>query len=139
MSTELPEGSYWEWVKYVPPGWDIPSDLRRPTKTSIINLIIQMLASDTIDYGMVQILGTLLTEIARFNAWYAQEVDGKVSPKEQAALYTVYRDITKTIFDAWKDYVATPGDSPELVEAAYHHLDETCRHVVHQLMVARDG
>jgi len=106
------DDGYWSWVKHVPPGGDIPDDLAGPTKLSNVNFVIRVLESELVGNDIVEVLGRFLTEVAQYNSWFAQHVDGKVPPERHAALYTVYRDITETVYGPWKDYEIACGSAP---------------------------
>jgi hypothetical protein len=134
--------SYWDWVRHVPPGQSPPDELSSPTGVPHVNLLIRMLSSDFMGNDGAEAIGCVITEAARFNMWYAQSVDGKVSSERQAALYTLYRDITHRIYEPWKEYEAacTSGSSEERADREYAKLIRALRSVSSDLSNAqREG
>jgi hypothetical protein len=133
--------SYWDWVRHVPPGWSVPDELMSPTSVPSINLLIRMLESELVGNDIIEAIGQVISEIARFNMWYARSVDGKVAPERQARLYEKYRDITKTMFDSWRRYcdasTTAPPESDNEDEPEYRDLLATLRAVASELVDAR--
>lgn len=100
------EGRGWGWGRLVPPStWLIPDDIKRPTAVPTTNLFIAILASEKVGNDVVEAVGELIAEEARFNVWYATVVNGRVSPEEQAAVHARSRDIVQRVYEPWAEYL----------------------------------
>jgi hypothetical protein len=138
-----PDDGYWSWVKHVPAHHDPPDELSSPTGIANLNLVIRILESELVGNDVVELLGQFLTEVARYNTWFANEVDGKVSQETHAAVYTTYRDVTSKVYEAWKQYeivcsTAPPSDdADDEMEPEYYGLGATLRSVVEELSTTR--
>jgi hypothetical protein len=96
---------WWDWVQFVPKStWPTPDDIMEPTRIPDLNLLVRVLVSDLVGNLLVEVVGELIAERARFNMWYATHVDGQVPPETQAALYTLYRDTTQRMYEPWAQY-----------------------------------
>jgi hypothetical protein len=137
-------GNYWDWVRHVPPGSGVSEELLTPTKVASVNLVIKILESELVGNDIVDLLGQLLSEIARYNIWFASEVDGKTSPETHATLYTVYRDVTPKVYEAWKRYqiacaTESPVDDGDDMGPEYLNLLAVLRDVVEELSAVRSA
>ena|SRR5690348_18408503 len=110
-----------------------------------INLVMRILESGLVGNDIIELLGQFLTEIARYNTWFASKVDGKVSPETHAALYTLYRDVAPKIYEAWKQYeivcsTASPvGEQSDDMKPEYYALKAILRGAIDELSAARES
>jgi hypothetical protein len=100
----LPDG--WEWLDETPSEWSPPSELRTPTGLLRVDLPIKMLSSNTLGNDLIELVGRLLSESARFNIWFGSEAKGKAnSPKQLAVLSQTMNKQLHHIYEAWKPFI----------------------------------
>lgn len=77
------------WLRFVPrSSWPIPEDIKGPTRVPTTNLLVAILTEERIGNDVLEAVGELLAEEARYNVWYATRVNGRVPPEVQGALHT---------------------------------------------------
>lgn len=114
----LPDG--WEWLDEVPSGWVPPAELRVPTGTIRVDLPIAMLSSNTLGNDLIDLVGQLLTEGARFSLWFGSEAkEGASSPEQLAKLSLTTNEQLHRVYDAWVSY----RDAYELSGGVLERLD----------------
>jgi hypothetical protein len=110
----LPEG--WEWLNDMSEEWVPPAEIRQPTNNAALNLMIKMLASQIQGNDIIELVGMLIAESARFSIWFASEAKRKVaSNKELAVLSTRGHEQARLIYEAWLGYVAAFESSGGLI------------------------
>ena len=64
--------------------------------------MIKMLASQVLGNDIIELVGTLIAESARFGMWFASEAKKTVvSDKELAVFSTLGHDQARLIYEAW--------------------------------------
>ncbi|MGA5343929.1 hypothetical protein [Streptomyces variabilis] len=102
----LPDG--WEWLDEVPSGWPPPAELLVPTGMVRVDLPIRMLSSNTLGNDLIDLVGQLLSESARFSIWFGTEAKKKISsPKQLAVLSLTTNEQLHCVYEAWKSYIDT--------------------------------
>ncbi|MFJ4005842.1 hypothetical protein ACIPWL_20665 [Streptomyces sp. NPDC090023] len=99
----LPEG--WEWLDDVPSGWVPPEELRVPTGILSTDLPIRMLSSRALGNDLVDLVGRLLSESARFSIWFGSEAKKTASPKELALLSLTTNEQHRHVYEAWTSFI----------------------------------
>src|SRR3982750_4702272 len=83
----MPAPDSWEWLDAIPSGWSPPAELRAPTGIARVDLPIMMLSSNALGNDLIDLVGQLLSEGARFSIWFGSEAKERVSsPKRLAEL-----------------------------------------------------
>ncbi|MGW4290371.1 hypothetical protein ACWEIK_25945 [Streptomyces sp. NPDC004673] len=95
----LPEG--WEWLDEIPSGWVPPEELRVPTGIVRIDLPIRMLSSSALGNDLIDLVGRLLSESARFSIWFGSEAKKIASPKQLALLSLTEGEQHHHVYEAW--------------------------------------
>lgn len=110
----LPEG--WDWLDELPEEWDPPAEIREPTSNAALNLTIKMLASQILGNDLIELVGMLISESARYSIWFGSEAKMKVSSnKELAILSMLGYEQARLVYDAWLQYSSSFGSSGGLV------------------------
>lgn len=100
----LPDG--WEWLDEVPSGWTPPAELLVPTGMFRVDLPIRMLSSNTLGNDLIDLVGRLVSEGARFSIWFGSEAKKKVSsPKQLAMLSLTTNEELHRVYLAWISYI----------------------------------
>ncbi|MEV6595572.1 hypothetical protein AB0M36_01760 [Actinoplanes sp. NPDC051346] len=110
----LPEG--WGWLDDLPEEWVPPAEIREPTSNAALNLTIKMLASQILGNDLIELVGMLIAESARYSIWFGSEAKAKVSSnKELAVLSMLGYEQARLVYDAWLPYSSSFGSSGGLV------------------------
>ena len=135
----LPDG--WEWIEEVPSGWSPPADLRIPTGIARIDLPIAMLSSNTLGNDLIDLVGQLLSEGARFSTWFGSEAKSTVSsPKELAMLSLTTNEQLRNVYEAWAVYIDAYEVSHGKVgtfELEEHSLRQSLLNAISNLVATR--
>ncbi len=100
----MPDG--WDWLEEVPSGWAPPAELRVPTGIARVDLPIMMLSSNALGNDLIDLVGQLLSEGARFSMWFGSEAKKKVSsPKQLAVLSVTTNEQLRRVYEAWTPYI----------------------------------
>lgn len=100
----MPDG--WDWLEEVPAGWAPPVELRVPTGIARVDLPIMMLSSNALGNDLIDLVGQLLSEGARFSMWFGSEAKKKESwPKQLAALLVTTNEQLRRVYEAWVPYI----------------------------------
>lgn len=100
----LPDG--WEWLDEVPSGWSPPAELRVPTGMVRVDLPIMMLSSSALGNDLIDLVGQLLSESARFSMWFGSEAKRRVSsPNQLAVLSLTTNEQLHRVYEAWVPYI----------------------------------
>jgi hypothetical protein len=100
----LPDG--WEWLDEIPSGWSPPAELRVPTGIARVDLPIMMLSSNALGNDLIDLVGQLLSEGARFSIWFGSEAKERVSsPERLAELSLTTNEQLRRVYEAWKLYI----------------------------------
>ncbi|MGW2895398.1 hypothetical protein ACWDAO_12450 [Streptomyces sp. NPDC001212] len=124
----LPDG--WEWMNEVPSGWSPPAELLVPTGMVRVDLPIRMLSSKTLGNDLIELVGRLLSESARFSIWYGSEAKRKIaSPKQLAILSLTTNEQLHRVYEAWTSYITAYEESSGKV-GAFDSEENTLRQVL---------
>jgi hypothetical protein len=100
----VPDG--WEWLENVSSGWAPPAELRIPTGIARVDLPIKMLSTNALGNDLIDLVGQLLSEGARFSMWFGSEAKKKISsPKQLAALSLTTNEQLHGVYEAWTSYI----------------------------------
>ena len=102
----MPESGDWSWLGELPPAWEPPDELRAPTKFTYLNLAVMLLRSEIIGNDLLEQVGILLAEWARFEVWIAQAQPPK-SFREKLLLSQLKDSGIRSVYDAWVVFSAT--------------------------------
>lgn len=135
----LPDG--WEWLDEVPSGWSPPAELLVPTGMIRVDLPIRMLSSNTLGNDLIDLVGQLLSESARFSIWFGSEAKRKVSsPKQLAVLSLTTNDQFHRVYEAWASYTGAYEASGARVgdfDSEEHSLRRALLEAISKLVEAR--
>ncbi|MEU7384190.1 MULTISPECIES: hypothetical protein [unclassified Streptomyces] len=121
----LPDG--WEWMDEIPSGWSPPAELLVPTGMIRVDLPIRMLSSKTLGNDLIELVGQLLSESARFSIWFGSEAKKKIaSPKQLAILSLTTNKQLHHVYEAWASYIAAYETSGGKV-GAFDSEEDTLR------------
>ncbi|MFC0436007.1 hypothetical protein [Kutzneria buriramensis] len=114
-----------------PPVWHGPSELAGPTKVLVVNLAVSVLSNDIVGNDITEAVGLYLAAYARFNVWYGNGAGGGKGPAELSAIRAWSGELSKSIYDAWKNYERAFGAARhEDVEVYYVRLLAAVKSVV---------
>jgi hypothetical protein len=105
----LPDG--WEWLDEIPPAWSPPAELRTPTGVLRVDLSIRMLSSNSLGNDLIELVGQLLSESARFSIWFGSRAKKEVSPKQLALLSQTTNEQLHHVYEAWVPYINAHEES----------------------------
>ncbi len=135
----MSEDDGWDWLLALPRDWERPAELRRPTKSTELNLAIIMLGSESIGNDCIELIGEFLAQVSRFNTWIGTGVKGVASEKELARLYILQQDSIRKVYEVWKSYsVALDSRGGVLPQQEYDQLLATLRSSNASLAEARN-
>ncbi|MFF0383231.1 hypothetical protein [Streptomyces sp. NPDC004286] len=123
----LPEG--WEWMDEIPSGWSPPEELRRPTGVVGVDLPIRMLSSNTLGNDLIDLVGRLLSEGARFSIWFGSEAKRISSPEQLAILSLKADEQHHRVYEAWTSFTDAYRASRGRV-AAFRSEEDALRRVL---------
>ncbi|MFG3044350.1 hypothetical protein ACGFZR_05400 [Streptomyces sp. NPDC048241] len=123
----LPEG--WEWMDEIPSGWVPPEELRVPTGILSTDLPIMMLSSSALGNDLIDLVGRLLSESARFSIWFGSEAKKTASPKELALLSLITNEQHRHVYEAWTLFIDAYNASGRKAGSFDSELD-ALRHVL---------
>ncbi|MFD5753306.1 hypothetical protein [Streptomyces sp. NPDC127033] len=135
----LPDG--WEWLDEIPSGWSPPSELLTPTGMIRVDLPIRMLSSKKLGNDLIELVGQLLSESARFSIWFGAEAKKQVSsPKQLAVLSLTTNEQHHHVYEAWVSYVdayEASGGKVKTFKAEEDSLRRTLSDAINNLAVTR--
>ncbi|MGV9503900.1 hypothetical protein ACWDQ0_37140 [Streptomyces sp. NPDC003642] len=99
----LPDG--WEWLDEIPSGWSPPAELLTPTGVLRVDLSIRMLSSNALGNDLIELVGQLLSESARFSIWFGSEAKKTVQPQQLAVLSQTTNNQLHQVYEAWVPYI----------------------------------
>ncbi|MFJ8002533.1 hypothetical protein ACIQ7D_36425 [Streptomyces sp. NPDC096310] len=100
----FPDG--WEWLDEIPSGWSPSSELLTPTGIIRVDLPIRMLSSNKLGNDLIELVGQLLSESARFSIWFGSKAKEQVSsPKQLAMLSLTTNEQHRHVYEAWASYI----------------------------------
>ncbi|MGW9372224.1 hypothetical protein ACWGVR_19615 [Streptomyces xanthophaeus] len=94
----------WEWIDDIPDGWSAPSEIRKPTASVLTNVVIRMLESGLLGNEMVQLVGELQAESAKYNLWSGTVGKSSLTTEALFRRSVSSRDITRRVYEAWIAY-----------------------------------
>ena len=135
--------SEWEWLEEVSHGWEPPAELRGPTGVPKVDLAIAMLSCDRLGNDLIELVGELISEDARFTMWFVQEAKGRVeSEKELALLSLVPEEQLEHVYEAWAAYMRADreaGGKVAEVQAERRGLEHALRRAIGRLAEVRSS
>lgn len=139
MIVAQPEG--WEWLNELPDEWVPGDDIREPTRIPSVNLAITMLASQRLGNDIIELVGMLIKENARYSTWFASSAKAGVgSDRDLALLSMLGHEQTRLVYEAWTSYAAafeSSGGLAAACDAQYAKLRDALRDAISTLSEAR--
>lgn len=97
-----PEG--WEFLGDMPDPWNPPEKLRESGRSSMLNLIIEMISSTFVGNNILQAAGKVLAEYAAFNAWCSPSGSGRLDFEQQTRRSLEISCLTRDIYTSWRAF-----------------------------------
>jgi hypothetical protein len=97
-----PEG--WEFLGDMPDPWEPPEELRKSGRSSMLNLIIEMISSTFIGNDILQAAGKVLAEYAAFNEWCSPAGAGRLDFEQQTRRSLEISYLTRDVYTSWRAF-----------------------------------
>jgi hypothetical protein len=79
--------------------------MRTPTGIFQVDLSISMLSSNALGSDLIELVGRLLSESARFNIWFGSVAKVAATPRQLAMLSLTMNQQLRNIYNAWMAFI----------------------------------
>lgn len=97
-----PEG--WEFLGDMPDPWEPPEEIRGSGRSSMLNLIIEMISSAFVGNDILQAAGSVLAEYAAFNEWCSPAGAGRLDFEQQTRCSLEISYLTHDVYTSWRAF-----------------------------------
>lgn len=130
----------WAWLGRLPDEWVPPDELRDPTDSPALNLLIKMLSSQAFGNDDLELVGRFLSEKALYSKWMASEAKKILSPEKLVLLTVASEDRTRRIYEAWRNFISAFDSAGRRAGAAVNEkarLVATLESAISELIAGR--
>jgi hypothetical protein len=105
--TSYPEG--WEFRGDMPDPWHPPEELHKGGRSSMLNLIIEIISSPFVGLNMVEAAAKVLAEYAAFNAWCSPAGPGLLDFGQKTRRSIEVSYLVRDIHASWRAFADVLG------------------------------
>jgi hypothetical protein len=95
----------WDWLREMPPSWQVPEILSTPTASGHFNLGLLIIGSNIGSNELVVAVADFIAAKARLEIWMG-EVEPRLTFREQFAIGRVASEALRVAYEAWVAFEA---------------------------------